>query len=118
MICKADAVEADYRRYADALGEAARRNDVVATNRNYDKLARVRARLKACGRQGEAILRRLMADHSHAIAMRAAVDSLPFAEVEALRILDTIAKGSGLIALDARMSAELWRAGKLKISLN
>jgi hypothetical protein len=110
-----DALESEYRKYAEALGKAAERRDVKATNRNFDKLAMVRPKLKACGKQGEVVLRRLMTDRSDAIAMRAAVDSLPFAEAEALTVLDALGKKAGLIALDAGMTAELWRAGKLKL---
>lgn len=56
-----------------------------------------------------------MKDRSDAVARSAAFDSLPFAEVEALEVLDAIAKKAGPIALDAMMCAELWRAGELKV---
>lgn len=111
-----DALESEYRKYAEAFGKASELGDSKATNRNYAKLAVVRVRLKKSGKIGEAILRRLMNDRSSAIAKCAAADSLPFAEAEALKVLDSIGKKTGSIALDAEMTAELWRAGKLKIS--
>jgi len=110
-----DALELKYRKYAEAYGAAAVRGDVRATNRNYDKLAEIRRKLRSCGEQRKVVLRRLMRDSSYAIAMSAAFDSLPFAETEALKILDVIAKKAGPIAFDAMMSAKLWRAGELKI---
>jgi hypothetical protein len=110
-----DALELEYRKYAEAFGKASERSDAKATNRNFDKLAVVRVKLKASGKQGEAVLRRLMKDRSSAIAKCAAADSLPFAEAEALKVLDAIGKKTGPIALDAEMTAELWRAGELKI---
>jgi len=109
-----DELESDYRKYAEAFGKAAERSDSKATNRNFDKLAVVRLKLRACGETGKAVLRRLMKDRSNAIAKCAAVDSLPFAEAEALEVLDAIGKKAGPIALDAEMTAELWRAGELK----
>ncbi|WP_428664194.1 hypothetical protein [Reyranella sp.] len=110
-----DALELKYRKYAEAYGAAAVRGDVRATNRNSNKLAEILTKLRACGEQGKAVLRRLMNDGSDAIAVSAAFDSLPFAETEALKILDVIAKKAGPIALDAMMCAKLWRAGELKI---
>lgn len=115
MADQIDVLELKYRKYAEARGSAAARYDVRATNRNYDKLAEIRPKLKACGEQGKAVLRRLMKDGSDAIAMSAAFDSLPFAEAEALKVLDAIAKKAGPIALDAMMCAKLWRAGELRI---
>lgn len=114
MIDKLDVLESEYRKYAEAFGKAAERYDAKATNRNFDKLAVVRLELKACGKKGEAVLRRLIKDRSDSISKCAAVDSLPFAEAEALKVLDAIGKKTGPIALDAEMTAELWRAGELK----
>lgn len=72
-------------------------------------------RLRACGKQSEAALLRLMKDRSDAVAVWAAADSLLFAEVEALEVLDRIATKKGLIPFDARIIAEQWRAGELEI---
>jgi hypothetical protein len=81
----------------------------------YDKLIAIDPKLRACGKHGEAVLRRLMKDRSDAVASWAATDSLPFAEAEGLAVLDSIAKKAGSIAFDAEMIAEKWRAGELKI---
>ena len=109
-----DAYESGYRRYAEAFGRAALKGDTKGTRENFAKLAAVRAKLKACGREGEALLRCLMRDSSDAVAVRAAIDSLPFAEEESLEVLDAIARKSGPMAFDARMTAKLWRAGGLR----
>lgn len=114
MADQIDVLELKYRKYAEARGLAAARCDVRATNRNYKKLAEIRAKLRACGEQGKAVLCRLMKDGSDAIAMSGAVDRLPFAEAEALKVLDAIARKMGPVALDAMTCAELWRAGELK----
>lgn len=110
-----DALEAEYRKYAEAYGRAVELGDAKATNKNYDKINAIGPRLRAHGMQGEAVLRRLMKDRSDAIASWAATDSLPFAEAEALAVLDAIGKKAGSIAFDAEMTAEQRRAGKLKI---
>jgi len=109
-----DALESGYRQYAEAFGRAALRGDVRATRENYGKLAVIRVKLKGSGKEGEAVLRRLMKDSSDAIAVRAAIDSLPFAEREGLEVLDAIAEKNGPIAFDARMTAKQWRAGQLR----
>jgi len=109
-----DALEAAYRQHAEDYGEGIESSDAKAANKSFDKLAVVRLKLEARGKQGEMVLRRLMKDRSDAIATCAAADSLPFAEAEALEVLDTIGKKSHLIAFDAEMMAEQWRLGKFK----
>ena len=71
------------------------------------------AELKACGKQGEPVLRGLMRNSSDAVAVRAAIDSLPFAEEEGLEVLDTVAKKNRPIAFDATMTAMQWPASEL-----
>lgn len=110
-----DALESEYRKCAEAFGAASVRGDARAKNRNFDRLAAIRPKLRACGEQGQAILRRLMKDRSDAVATWAATDSLPFAEAEALEVLDTVAKKYGPIPFSAMMTAKQWRAGELKI---
>jgi hypothetical protein len=115
MSHRIDTLESNYRKYAEAYGKAVERSDAKATNKNFDKLSAIRLKLKACRQQGKAVLCRLMKDRSDAIATCAAADSLPFAEAEALKVLDAIGKKTGLIAFDAEMTAEQWRAGELEI---
>ena len=109
-----DAIEFEYQKYAQAFGDASERFDAKATNRNFRKLAAIRAKIKVSGKEGEGVLRRLMKDRSNAVAKCAAADSLHFAEVEALAVLDAIGKKTGAIALDAQIVAELWRSGKFR----
>ena len=108
-------LEARYREYAEAYGIASQKGDSRATNRNHDKLVALVPKLRAFGDQGESILRRLMMDQSDAVAAWAATHSLPFAEADALGVLDVLGKKHGVTALDATMTARLWRAGALKI---
>ena len=109
----------DYRKYAEAFGAAANLGDARAANRNFNKLIAIGKKLRACGKTGESALRRLMKDRSDAVASWAATDSLPFAEAEALMVLDAIAKKSGTTAFDAKMTAELlpvWWTPRLGVS--
>lgn len=108
-------LETEYRNYAESYGKAVERDDTKTANRMFDKINAIGPKLRAHGMKGEAVLRRLMKDRSDAIASWAATDSLPFAEAEALAVLDAIGKKAGSIAFDAEMTAEQWRAGKLKI---
>lgn len=110
-----EALGAQYRKCADAYGTASVRGDAKAMNRNFDKLTAIGLKLRAYGEKGEAILRRLMKDRSEAVASWAATDSLPFAEAQALEVLDAIAAAHGPIPFNARMTAKQWRAGELKI---
>jgi hypothetical protein len=107
------ALESDYRKYAEAYGRAVERADAKAANRMFDKINAIGPKLRAHGMQGQAVLRRLKKDRSDVIASWAATDSLP--EAEGLAVLDAIGKKAGSIAFDAEMTAEQWRAGKLKI---
>jgi hypothetical protein len=109
-----DALESKYRKYADASTAAILRGDAKTANRNFDKLVAIAPKLKAFGAEGEAVLRRLMKDASDAVATSAAFDCLPFAEAEALEVLDAIARKAGIAALDAKMIAKEWRAGRLR----
>ncbi len=108
-------LESRYRECAEAYGIASERGDSKMTNRNYDRLTALVPKLREYGEEGEAILRRLMNDRSDAVAVWAAMHSLPFAETDALHILDAIGKKNGTAALDAIMTARLWRAGDLKV---
>ena len=110
-----EVLESQYREYGEAFGKAVKRGDSKASNSNYKKGATIARKLKAQGKEGEAVLRRLMRDRSDAVAVWAAADSLPFAEADALAVLDAIARKNGLIPFDARIIAEQWRAGELKI---
>jgi hypothetical protein len=110
------ALESKYRKYAESFGAAVEQCDVKATNRNLEKLVAVGPKLRACGEQGEAVLRRLMKDTSDAVAISAATDCLPFAEADALEVLDAMARKTGAIAFDAEMTARQWRAGELEIA--
>lgn len=108
-------LESKYREFAEAHGAATIRGDYKAANRNHDKLVALVPKLRACGGEGEAALLRLMADQSEAVACWAATHSLPFAESDALRTLDALAKRTGVWAFNAEMVAQQWRRGELKI---
>jgi len=109
------ALESEYRKCGEAFGAAVKLGDADASNKNFRRRAAIVQKLRACGKPGEAVLRRLMKDRSDAVAVWAATDSLRFAEVDALEVLDAIANKKGLIPFDARIIAEQWRAGELKI---
>lgn len=115
MIGNTEALEANYRTCAEAYGAAYMRGDHKVTNRNYDKLTVLVAKLRTCGEKGEAILRRLMKDESDAIAMCAATHSLPFAERDALDVLDSIARRGGVIGFSAETTVKEWKSGRLTI---
>lgn len=89
--------------------------EVRPSSRNFKKLAAIGPELRASGAKDEAILRCLMKDGSEAVASWAATDRLPFAEAEALEVVDAIATKHGPIPFSARMTAKQWRAGELEI---
>jgi hypothetical protein len=108
-------LESKYRELAEAHGEATQRGDHKAANKNHDGLVALVPKLRALGDKGEAALIGLMNDSSEAVACWAATHCLPFAELAALGVLDTLAKKTGPIGFDARMVAEMWRSGQLVI---
>lgn len=110
-----ESLESEYRRCGESFSAAAKLGDAKESDRSFKKRATIRRELRALGKQGEAVLRRLMKDRSDAVSVWAATDSLVFAEREALEVLDSIARKKGLIAFDAKIIAEQWRAGELKI---
>lgn len=115
MTKQVDSLEETYRRAAHDYGAAAQLGNAKAKTKSLKKLISIGPKLRTGGKKGEGALRRLMRDPSDAVATWAARDSLPFAEQEALAVLDAIGKKTGPIAFDAEMVAETWRAGKLKI---
>jgi hypothetical protein len=60
------ALEIQYRKCAEAFGEASVRGDAKTINKNFDKLVVIGPKLRAYGALGEAILRGLMKDRSDA----------------------------------------------------
>lgn len=108
-------LEAEYRELAQVHGGAFQKGNYKIANISHDKLFEIFRELRSKGVEGEAVLRRLMRDPSISIASWAATHSLPFAESEALEVLDALAQQGGIIAFSAEIAAKQWRAGKLKI---
>ncbi len=115
MTSPIETLESEYRKRGEAFDAAVKVGDPMTSTKNLRKGAAIGRELRAYGKQGEAVLRRLMEDRSDAVAVWAATDSLPFAEADALKVLDRIANKKGLIPFDARITAEQWRAGELNI---
>ena len=115
MSIKLDVLESRYRQHGVTYEAAALLGDAKAMNKIFAKWIAIGPKLRGAGEDGQSVLRRLMGDPSDAVATWAATDSLPFAEKEALKVLDAIAKKGGPIPFDAMMTAEQWRAGKLNI---
>lgn len=108
-------LEGKFRQYAEAHGAASEQGDYKTANRNYDKLLGIVAKLRVHGAQGEAALRRLMKDRSDAVAAFAATRSLPFAEADALEVLEAIARKAGAVGFNAEMVIKEWKGGRLVI---
>lgn len=107
--------ESKYREFAEAHGAATRRGDYKAANKSYDKLVALVPKLRGYGSEGEAALLRLMNDRSESVAVWAATHSLPFAESDALAVLDTLAKKAGPTGFAAEIVVQQWKRGQLII---
>lgn len=115
MMKQVEQLESVYRKCAEAYRVASEVGDAKAKEKNFHKLVSMSRQLRARGNEGEAALHRLMKDPSDAVLTWAAWQSLPFAEKEALKLLDAVSRKRGPIAFDAEMIAEAWRAGELDI---
>lgn len=115
MTCDSRILESEYRKCAEDYGAAYIQGDYKTTNKNYLKLAKLLQKLRATGKHGEEILRRLMTDRSDAVAMWAATHSLPISEKEALVTLVAIAGRGGIIGHSSKMVIREWQAGRLVI---
>lgn len=110
-----ESLESKYREFAEAHGVATQQGDYKAANKSHDKLVALFHKIKACGSGGEAALLRLMNNECESVVCWAATHSLPFAESEALAVLDTLGKRTGPIGFNAKMVAKQWRSGQLVI---
>jgi hypothetical protein len=108
-------LESKYRKFAEAYGEATRKCNPKLANKNYAKLIALIPKIKTYGEEGESALLRLMNDPEESVASWAAAYSLPFAESDALRVLDALAGKGGQIGHEAGMVAEQWRSGELEL---
>jgi hypothetical protein len=97
-------------------GAATLKGDSAATNRAYYNLIQALRGLRGSRDRGVLFLTSLLNDADPAVVAWAATHLLPFKEKEACLALEEIAKrGIRLISLDAEMTLEEWRSGRLKV---
>lgn len=115
MLASMEELESDYRRFAEEHGAATQRGDHRCANSSYKSLIAIVRKIRERQQDGETILIRLMRDENLSVACWAATHCLPFAEIEALSVLDALARTHGIIGFGAKMTAQQWRSGQLVI---
>ncbi|HEY1425366.1 MAG TPA: hypothetical protein VGF50_01725 [Caulobacteraceae bacterium] len=86
-----------------------------ANHAAYDKVVASRKELRALPDQGQFFLVACLADSDPSVVAWAAFYLLPTRTAEAVAALTRVATGQDLVAFDAEMTLEEWRAGRLKV---
>lgn len=112
-------LEQKYRNTSFKRAEYLATNDSKRANREFDKLTKLRREgLRSLPDRGEAILKRLAESPDAAccpyVLIDAAADLLAVDEAYAIKLLENVAKGTGLEAFTAEMTVKEWRKGKLR----
>jgi len=95
--------------------ELLRRRETVKANREYDKIHRLKEKLRTLPDRGEAVLKRIAMLDDPETRMLAAAGLLAIDEPHALRILEAIASGLlGTTSFTAEMTVREWKNGALK----
>ncbi|MCI0538648.1 MAG: DUF2019 domain-containing protein [Verrucomicrobiales bacterium] len=103
-----------YATAAEAHGEATDRGDHKATNRAHDQVIRALRALRKT-KEGDRALLPLLKHTSAHVRTWAATHLLPFEEEQAVAVLESVGRGRGFTAFDARMTLQLWKKGELKL---
>jgi hypothetical protein len=108
-----DELVANYRIAASAHRRATARGDHVAANGHHEVVAAIYRELRRRGITAQNELLPLLKDPDPAIKGWAAAHALEFAPDVAEPVLAEIASGRGMQALNAEMTLDVWRKGKL-----
>jgi len=102
------AAAADHGRYT-------LEGDFKACNEAYDRVVLSATELRKSEDGGRASFEGLLIHPDMSVRLCAAAYLLRHNESAALKTLNEVASGSGLVAFDAEMTAKEWKAGRLKL---
>jgi hypothetical protein len=107
-----DILKNEYRTLALAHGRATNTGDYKEANSSHDKLVMLLSKIRACGRDGEAVLLALTEESDDAVVCWSATHVLPFDEKRALAVLNELAKKPGPVGFNAKMVVQQWKKGR------
>lgn len=93
--------------------EATKKSDYKTGNKNYNKEIKALSFLKE--HEGIDELLKYLDHDNIGVRTAAATYLLPKHEKEGIRVLEDIAKGSGILSFNAEMTLKEWRKGNLKL---
>jgi len=110
------ALATEYERLAVERSQALTDNDSKRANRCYDRMHRVKNRMRALPDRGAGALKRVLSSNEDPnVRLMVAAALLAVDEVLALAELDDLAsRCSGLVSASARMTADEWKRGALR----
>jgi hypothetical protein len=110
-------LERKFRDAAFRRAEFLANNESGRANREFDKQTKLRKEgLRSLPDKGEGILKRLIADAegNPEVLNTAASNLLAVDEPYAIAVLEKVAQGTGFSVLDAQMTIQEWKKGKLR----
>ncbi|HJP58903.1 MAG TPA: hypothetical protein VJ865_02855 [Gemmatimonadaceae bacterium] len=107
-----------YRTAAAAQGQAVVAGDHKVANRHSDLLFAISRELRGRGEAGQSVLLPLLNDSDESVRSWAAADVLEFVPELAVPVLEVLAETNGLPGLNAKMTLQEWRNGRLSFQIN
>ncbi len=104
-----------YVAAAVAHREGTESGNSTLANRSYDKKIKVLHALDRASLEGRKVLRPLYGHSDPAVRCSAATHLLLIDGEIAVTVLEEVSRGTGIVAFDAEMVLQEWRAGRLKI---
>ncbi|MEZ6003945.1 MAG: DUF2019 domain-containing protein [Planctomycetota bacterium] len=109
-------LESAYERAAAAQGAAGDNGDYRKANAAYDEVSRVLKEVRRLPDRGMELLTRLARNENPHVRLWAATHLLPLDEVMALAVLSALTSEPPFCGINAEMTIQEWKAGRLKIS--
>ncbi len=104
-----------YEECAIKHGEGTEKGDYKLANKNHDRLMKAFEKILDYGTIGRDAILKLLQHQDASVRCWAATHSLNYDEPQAIKTLEEITRGKGLICSDAKIVIEEWRKGNLKL---
>jgi hypothetical protein len=89
-------------------------SDHKMSNKQYRRYDRLRKRLKQKGEVGWHAIHMLLEHSNPWVRMVAASTYLKYHEAEAMKVLEALVRGPGIVGFNAKIVLHEWRAGRLR----
>jgi len=106
--------EQEFLEAAMKRAEYIRQNEAERANQEYDRLHRLKDRLRGFPDRGEAALKRISVNDGPEVQIVAAAALLAIDEAYGVQLLQRTATGQGLSSFTAEMTLREWSRGNLR----